>query len=301
MRKPPYLNIFPDRHGKIRVYFRRGGFSRPLPTKLGSPEFNTAYSRALLESSKPRRFRVVPKGSVSEAIEMYLNSSQYKRHRESTRRTYRIELDKIRELHGARLLRDLKRKHVYRLMDDLADRPNQANKFLRFMGMICRFALTRDLLDVDPTAGIKKLKLPGDGFKDWSEKLIERYQLFWPVGTKQRLAFDLALYTGQRRSDIVKMHRNHIDDDVIRVKQHKTGVQLEILLHPELIASIAATKPTGLFLLETKYNRPYSPKGFGGSFRKWASIAGIPVGYSLHGLRKSCCRRLAEASRLQRS
>lgn len=68
------------------------------------------------------------------------------------------------------------------LIDKLVDNPNQANKLLRFLSMICRFAISRAFIDIDPTIGIKKLKTSGGGFKDWPEALIERYKQHWPLG-----------------------------------------------------------------------------------------------------------------------
>ena len=295
MKKPPYVNTFKDRHGKARVYFRRHGYSARLPAEIGSPGFNVAYSVALSQSEQKQPLHNFAQGSVSQVIELYLGSSQHKTLSESSRRTYRIELDKIRERHGSKPLCDLKRSHVHRMMDKLADSPNQANKLLRFLGMICRFAITRDLIIIDPTAGLKRMKVSGSGFKDWPDSLIEKFEMHWPIGTKQRLAFDLALYTGQRRSDIAKMHRSHIDGETIQVRQKKTDAYLVIPLHPQLVSSLVATKRSGLFLLETRYAKPYSTKGLGGCFRKWTREAEIPKGYSLHGLRKACCRRLAEA------
>ena len=295
MRKLPYLNIFKDRHGKTRVYFRRNGISISLPSKLGSAKFNAAYADALKQSGETSKSKTQVKGSITDVIVTYYQSSDYKTLSRSTRNTYRIELDKIRNVHGAKLISDLQRKHIRILIDNLVDKPNQANKLLRFLGMLCRFAISRDFIDVDPTTGIKKLKTSGDGFKDWPEDLIERYKQHWPIGSKQRLAFDLALHTGQRRSDLVLMHRNHISNNTLRVKQKKTGVELTIPLHPDLITSLKATNSNGLFLLQTEYEKPFSAKGFGGRFSNWARAAGIPKGYSIHGLRKSCCRRLAEA------
>jgi integrase len=295
MRKPPYLNIFKDRHGKTRFYFLRNGMNIPLPPELGSSEFNDAYADALKQSEEKSKPKAPVKGSITDVITTYYGSSDYKTLSSSTRNTYRIELDKIRGVHGKKLITELQRKHIRALIDKLVDNPNQANKLLRFLGMICRFAISRDFIDIDPTTGIKKLKTFSGGFKDWPEELIERYQQHWPLGSKQRLAFDLALHTGQRRADLVLMHRNHVSNTSIQVKQKKTGVELTIPLHPDLLASLKATPTNGLFLLQTHYDQPFSAKGFGGRFTDWARAAGISKGYSVHGLRKSCCRRLAEA------
>ena len=45
---PPYVELWHDRHGKPRAYFRKGKGPRiPLPAAVGSDEFEAAYSAAL--------------------------------------------------------------------------------------------------------------------------------------------------------------------------------------------------------------------------------------------------------------
>jgi integrase len=44
-----------------------------------------------------------------------------------------------------------------------------------------------------------------DGVLAWTEPDAVRYEARHPIGTKARLAFDLLLYTGVRRSDVVKL------------------------------------------------------------------------------------------------
>ena len=54
------------------------------------------------------------------------------------------------------------------------------------------------------------------------------------MGSKPRLALALLLYTAQRRSDVVRIGRQHIRTAVLKVKQQKTGVTLAIPVHPAL-------------------------------------------------------------------
>lgn len=43
-----YLDVYVDRHGNRRVYFKRRGYDRiALPPEIGSPEFLEAYQLAL--------------------------------------------------------------------------------------------------------------------------------------------------------------------------------------------------------------------------------------------------------------
>jgi hypothetical protein len=53
----------------------------------------------------------------------------------------------------------------------------------------------------DPTSGIKLLRGANDdrGFHTWSQEELGRFETRWPLGTPQRLAYDVLLYTGLRR------------------------------------------------------------------------------------------------------
>lgn len=91
------------------------------------------------------------------------------------------------------------------------------------------------------------------------------------------------------------MGRQHIDDGLIRVKQQKTGVELLIPVHQDLLAIIDGTPKENLTFLLTEHGQAFSPAGFSNLFRRWVKDAELPAGLSAHGLRKACCRRLAEA------
>jgi hypothetical protein len=43
-KRPPFVEVWRDRLGKVRVYFRKDKGPRvPLPDTIGSDEFNAAY------------------------------------------------------------------------------------------------------------------------------------------------------------------------------------------------------------------------------------------------------------------
>lgn len=160
---------------------------------------------------------------------------------------------------------------------------------------IMGFAIEEGMRADDPTAKIKKLKVPGDGFKTWDEQDIAAFEAHHPPGSKARLAMALLLYSAQRRGDIVKLGRANIRRGRLCLTQSKTGVYLEIPIHDEL-AEILRTAPVGpsTFLI-TWTKKPYTPAGFGNWFHEQCAAAGLPVGYNAHGLRKAACRQLAEA------
>jgi integrase len=110
-----------------------------------------------------------------------------------------------------------------------------------------------------------------------------------------RLALALLLYTGQRRSDVVAMGRQHIRGDMIAVLQEKTKKPLLIPMHPALKKAIDAAPSGHLAFLATTFGKARTANGFGTWFRRCYNVAGLPNGTSAHGLRKAACRRLAEA------
>lgn len=87
--------------------------------------------------------------------------------------------------------------------------------WLKAIRALMAFAIAEGFRETDPTAGIR-FKVPkSDGHHPWSRNEIAAFEAHWPVGTKQRLAFALLLYTMQRRSDVIRMGGQHVRDGAI--------------------------------------------------------------------------------------
>ena len=71
----------------------------------------------------------------------------------------------------------------------------------------------------NPFAGLKPYRL--GTYHTWTDAEIAQFERRWPLGTRERLAFALFLYTGQRGGDVAKMLRADIVDGRIRVSQDK--------------------------------------------------------------------------------
>jgi len=132
------------------------------------------------------------------------------------------------------------------------------------------------------------------GFHTWVGDEISAYEIRHPVGTKARLAMALMLYTGQRKSDAVRMGWQHINGDRIAVRQQKTKKLLWITFHEELKAILEQTPRTNMTSLMTEYGKPFTGNGFGNKMRAWRDQAELPQ-RSSHGLREAMASRLAEA------
>lgn len=297
MKSFPYVSEFEDNRGKLRRRFRRNGVSRYINGAPGSPEFMNAYTSAYAESEN-RTLKIAktkPKeGTVAALAESYFQSQEYLELRQSTRRSYRSVIDPFVEKCADWPVALMSRKWIKKEMVRQADHKPRANNWLKRVRQLLDHAIELEWIEANPARTVK-LWRPGEGHKEWLEELIERFQVAYPVGTKPRLALDLLLYTGQRRSDVILMSKSHVRNGEIRIAQKKTGHVLWIPLHPKLQESIAQTPSESTTFLCTEYGRPFSPDGFGNWFRKHCIRAKIPEGYSAHGLRKAAGYRLADA------
>ena len=136
----------------------------------------------------------------------------------------------------------------------------------------------------------------GKGFRTWSEEDIEIYRRRWALGTKQRLAMELYLWTDQRRCDVHTMGRNQIKGGRIPVTQAKTGKDLWIAVAPQLLEAIVAMDPkeTSPFcFIVSRKGTAYTKESFGNWFKDACVAAGL-MEHNGHGLRKATLRRLAE-------
>jgi integrase len=106
----------------------------------------------------------------------------------------------------------------------------------------------------------------------------------------------LALYTGQRRGDLVTMPWSAYDGQKIRLTQQKTGWKLAIPAPAELRAELDAWGPASGTILVNKFGRPWTPTNLSQQMGyALAEIDGFPRGRNIHGLRKLAAARLAQA------
>jgi integrase len=292
--KLAYVHEFCDRHGIVRRYFRRPGFKQlPLPGLPGSAEFMAAYQAALECQPLAIGAKRTKPGSVNAALAGYYTSLEFRSLAAGTQAMRRAILERFRRDHGDKSIATLPPKFIAATLGKM--QPHAARNWLKAVRALAQFCLAQEMLAADPTQGIKLPRIKSDGHHSWNEPEIAQFEAAHGVGTKPRLALALGLYTVQRRGDVIRMGRQHINNGVIHVRQEKTGTTLRIPLHPALQAVLAATPTEHLTLLVTKSGRPYSGNDFSEQFRAWCNEAGLPARCTFHGLRKAGCTRLAEA------
>jgi integrase len=289
----PYIHEFRDRHGKDRRYFRRSGFPRvALPGQPGSTEFMSAYNSAMegTVSLPPSRYG---NGTIGGLWTAYCRSATYANLSASSKRIYRQIISPILEHHGHRSVSGMKREYARQIVEGVGlTAPAMANLTISVLRLLFSFAVDSGWRSDNPCRGLKRYK--GGEFRSWTDEELARYEQRWPLGTRERLTYDLLLYTTQRGGDAVNMKRSDIADGILHLTQQKTGTKLLIPIHSALERSIRASSSKGIFILGDTVGRPIQRRTLTGLIRRAAKQAGLPADCVAHGLRKSGMRLLAE-------
>jgi integrase len=310
---PKYVQAFIDRNGKPRHYIRRRGYPRTaLPGMPWSPTFMAAYEEVMAkQDTTPTKAAHIKAGSLRALAVSYMSSGVFRNLKGRSQETYRGIIERFCKtkdangnLYADKPFAGMDRRVLVKILAARADNPHAANELLKVLRLLMRHAVEQGWRKDNPARDVKPFRYKTKGHHSWTEDDISRFESQWPFGTRERLALALLLYTGQRgRSDVRRLGRQHLvdtnDPDVpsgklIRVTQEKTGTDLTIPVHANLLQAIEQTPTEHLAFLTTRYGLPFTSDGFGNWFRKACRAAGLPH-CSAHGLRKAAARRIAEA------
>jgi integrase len=236
--------------------------------------------------------RTLP-GSVNALIVSYYGSPNFRGLKASTAAVRRNIIERFRSEHGSKPVARLERKHIKDIIGAKNNTPQAANNLLKVMRLLLNYAVEIGMIMRNPALGVKGYASRGEGFHTWSEAEVAQFEATYPIGTKERLAFTLAIYTGQRISDVVKMGWQHVKDGWIAVRQEKTDNPLMIPMHPELVRILAAVPRNNLTFLMTDSGATFTAAGFSNWFGKRCRKADLAG--TAHGLRKTAATRLANA------
>ena len=184
-------------------------------------------------------------------------------------------------------------KAVRVLRDRKAEAPFAANKRVKVLRYVFKWAVEAEHVRANPASEVSLLRTPTEGHHAWTLEELEQFEQRHPIGTKPRVALDLFMYTGARRSDVARFGRQHVRNGWLRFTQFKTKTAVELPILPALQRTLDAG-PTGeLTFLITGQGKAFTAAGFGNKFREWCNEAGLPQ-CSAHGLRKAAAVRAAE-------
>lgn len=290
---PDNVTAFKDKCGRTRYRFRKKGFKAYLfRAEPGTDEFMREYEAARQAPAEgSHRF---PHGTFDALIESYYRSKQWARMKPTSQRMRQNALERFRKKHGPKRVAHLEARHIDRWMSDIVATPHAANDLRKMLNLLMKHAILLGWRRDNPVTATEAIRVDGDGYHCWTEEEIAQFENKWAVGTRERLAMALLLYTGLRRGDMVNVGRQHRKGDKLILRHGKNKSDTVIKILPPLAAALdAMTDEKHLTYLVTRTGKSFSAAGFGNWFRDCCNDAGLPH-CSAHGLRKAMARRLAE-------
>lgn len=294
---PKHVSSYINQHGKEQYRYRcKGHKTRYFKSELGTDAFLAELAEFRNGSRvEPAADRTVP-GTIHDLCSRYYRSGDFSGSA-TTRKKNRAILDGFRSKHGDKRVCAVEWDHLDAIIAAKAkEHPAAAKNLRKQLKRLFKFALKKKMRKDNPmdlTAPVKGKKRPS-GWPSWSEAHIAQYRAFYPIGTKQRLALELILWTDQRKGDAISLGQKDILNGRFVIEQEKTGTALEVKVSTQLLAAIAAMPVVGKdTFLVTQYGKPFTSAGFGNRFREWCDKAGLR-GLSSHGLRKAGARRAAD-------
>jgi integrase len=283
MKRPdlPYVRCV---KGKYWYFVKERRVIGKLPNPK-DPDFLTVYNRY----RQGKHVKPV-KQSFAKLIELYVTTHEFTKLAASSQRIYRRRLDYFRDVIGHMPVKAFKPYMLREMQDALIDTPAEANARKAVLNNLFRCGMDYGWIDRNPIEGTRQLVVDPQSALAWPIPLREIVEAR-TTGT-MRLFYEIALATGQRGGDVVKMRWSDIEGDAIRVKQEKTGTRLWLPITPRLAKVLAATPRTGIFILEE--NGPVPIATIRKRFRKLLDDLEAQD-YRLHGLRSTAAQELAEA------
>lgn len=289
--RPQYLQRELTRHGKVVWYVRIDDGKRTrIRAEYGTPEFQAEYQDAINGTTpdikKPKT------NTFAWLVARYRESMQWNDLSAATRRQRENILKHVLERAGKDDIADFDKDRIIAGRDRRKETPAQARHFVDTMRGVFRFAVDAGHATTDPTQGVIAKKPKTKGFPVWTDEDIEAFEKRWPRGTRERVMFDVFLYTGLRRGDAAKLGKQHVRDGRITIDTEKTGTRVTIPLLPELAETLKAGPVGDLAFIATTKGASFKKESLGTVFKQACKAAGIKT-KSAHGLRKAAATHAA--------
>lgn len=277
--------------GSRKTYYWAWKGGPPLRGEPGTPEFIASYNEAAARKVTP------PRGQLLSVLQAYQASDDFLSLAPRSRADYVGKIKLIEKTFGDLPLSGLsepRARGVFKAWREklaLSSR-RQADYAWVVLARTLSFGLDRGLVSANPCARGGRLYHGSRAEKIWTAEDEAAFLARAPAHL--RLALTLALWTGQRQGDLLRLPWSAYDGQRIRLRQAKGGVPVVIPVGAPLKAALDATPKRSPIILVTLDGKPWTPDGFRASWAKGCKRAGIS-GVTFHDLRGTAVTRLAIA------
>jgi integrase len=277
--------------GAFKTFWYAWKSGPPLRGEPGSPEFIASYNAAVATK------KVAPSDTMLSILQGYQASEAFRGCAERTRADYvkkiKIIEKKFADFPLAALTDRRSRGLFMAWRDELAPRSRrQADYAWTVLARVLSWAEDRGLVAANPCARGGRLYRGSRADRVWTADDEANFLAKAPAHL--HLPLMLAIWTGQRQGDLLRLTWKAYDGKHIRLRQSKTGARVVIPVGAPLKAMLDCTARRSPMMLVNLDGQPWSPDGFRVSWRKACAKSGV-VGVTYHDLRGTAVTRLAIA------
>jgi len=281
----------------VREYwrFRHGDIDTALPGRPGESAFHEKYAELCALEEKRAKKEEKGRQTVDWLIDRYRASAEFHALSGVTQIDYARTLERIRDGMGPERYDCVNRAAVKALRDVWATKPRTAHKIKQMVSALYSWADQEELVPAgfNPAAGLKKIRAKVKPIEIWSDEeialFLDKCEPF------MRTPVLLALYTGQRREDVVQMDWRDVQGDMVRVRQNKTNEPLMIPMHSDLKKHLAPLRCDLGKIVRNCDGETMNANALSSALNR--AVAAIPAmpHRTLHGLRYASAGRLEAA------
>jgi integrase len=278
--------------GSYKTYYWAWKGGPALRGEPGTPEFIANYNEAAARKVRP------PTGVLLSVVQGYQASDDFLKLAGSTKRSYVALIKRIESKFGDFPLSALTDRRTRGIFLDWRDKiaaesgRRQADYAWTVLARILSWALNRGKIGANPCEKGGRVYSGSRADKVWTADDEAAFLKSAPAHL--HLPLLLALWTGQRQGDLLRLPWSAYDGERIRLRQSKTGARVSIPVGAPLKAALDAAPKRGPIILTSTDDKPWTSDGFRASWRKARIKAGI-VGVTFGDLRGTAVTRLALA------
>ena len=288
---------------RVTYYYAWKGGPR-LAGAPGSPEFHASYNEAAKTSKR------IPQKVFRTIIDAYLDSPDFAKLADTTKKDYKRLSEIIDDEFGDLPLSAFADRSIRLEFLEWRDKrgktaPRQADMGFSVLSRIVSWAFNRTLLASNPCTRPGRLHSGDRRDRIWTN---DQEAAFYAQAPQHlHLALTLALWTGQRQGDLLKLKWTDYDGSRIPLRQGKTRKAVPVPVGEPLRRALGsarvrlvsecakARRPFPETILSTLSGTQWTSSGFSASWRKACAKAGIK-GVNFHDLRGTAVVRLGRAS-----
>jgi integrase len=276
--------------GTRRTYWYAWKGGPPLRGEPGTPEFIASYNEAAARKVVP------PRGTLLSVLQAYQSSEDFTGLAASTRRSYLpliVRIEKAFADFPLSALTDRRTRGIFKAWRDRIATDSgrrQADYAWTVLARVLSWGLDRGLVAVNPCERGGRLYRASRADNIWTPD--DEAAFLRSAPSHLHLPLVLALWTGQRQGDLLRLPWGAYDGTHIRLRQSKGGRRVVIPVGAPLKAALDSAVKRSPIILTNSDGNPWTSDGFRASWRKAQAAAGVQ-GVTFHDLRGSAVVRLA--------